>query len=83
MPRHTEKSIVRDAKQHLVGKKVVDVVYLSREQADCFGYRFRAPVLVLEGGTTLLPLADEEGNDVGALIGSVDDGGDILLPRLP
>jgi hypothetical protein len=48
------------AKQLMLGKKIVDVQY--GEYDGSFGL-----VIVLENGTQLYPMMDDEGNDVGAV----------------
>ena len=51
----------------LIGLKIVDVRYLDDSAMSERGWRRRPPILVLDDGTELMPLCDDEGNDGGAL----------------
>jgi len=67
-----EKLIEDEARKHLVGKKIDRVFYVDQEQADEAGWFARGIVIVLEDGTELVPLSDDEGNGPGAVATSLD-----------
>ena len=50
-----------------VGKTIIGIRYLSKEEADQLGLYQRAPVLKLSNGVEILPLQDDECNSAGAL----------------
>lgn len=66
------------AKELLVGKKIVDVGYLTSGEAEAMGWTKRPVVLTLDDGTYIFPSMDDEGNDGGALFSS-NEG----LPTIP
>lgn len=51
----------------LKGRTIVDVFYMSAAEADELGWQGRALVLTLDDGSQLIPQADDEGNDAGAM----------------
>ena len=55
------------AKTQLLGKKIVEVRYLSQEEADDLGWEERCVVIHLDDGNMIYPSRDDEGNDAGAL----------------
>lgn len=55
------------AKKQLLGRKIVDVRYMSQEEADDMGWSQRPVVMVLDDGNYLFPSRDDEGNDAGAI----------------
>jgi hypothetical protein len=55
----------------LEGRTIVHVRYLTEEEAeDWFG---RPVVMFLDNGEYIIPIADDEGNDGGALATSYED----------
>ena len=63
----TEKEWIKQASEELVGRKIVKVEWLPKDDAKKFGWHKRPIVLVLENGGYLFPMQDDEGNDGGAL----------------
>jgi hypothetical protein len=55
------------AKKQLLNRKIVDVRYLSEEEAENLGWTQRSVVMVLDDGNMIYPSSDDEGNDAGAL----------------
>lgn len=51
----------------LVGRKIKKVRYLNPEEVGGMGWRSSALVLVLDDGTLIWPMSDDEGNNAGAL----------------
>lgn len=50
------------------GKRIVNLFYLDSKQAqDYFGWDYTGVVLMLEDGSVLIPMSDEEGNGPGAV----------------
>lgn len=54
------------AKEILVGRTIKSARYMTEEEAEEGGLR-AGLVITLDNGTELLPMSDDEGNDVGAL----------------
>jgi hypothetical protein len=62
----------------LVGRKIVSVRYMTKEEVkDCAWFN-AAVILKLDNGTLLYPMADDEGNNAGALATTHED-----LPVIP
>ena len=51
----------------LVGRKIVDIRYLSAEEADSCGFYNQPICLFLDNGEWIMPMRDDEGNDCGAM----------------
>lgn len=65
-------------KEHLIGKKIVDVREMTEDEADeCWGWDTPGQVIVLDDGTELIPSRDPEGNDAGHLFIINKDGDQI------
>ncbi len=63
---------------HLVGRRITAIRYMSGSEADECGWMRRPVVLQFDDGHYLFPMQDDEGNDGGALATSYDD-----LPTVP
>jgi hypothetical protein len=81
MPISPENRILRDAKK-LVGLQIAGVRYMTEEERAALYIDNRGVVLLLSDGTTLYPMADDEGNDAGTLVVQAADGHETVLPRL-
>jgi hypothetical protein len=57
------------ATHNLVGKKIVNVRYMSTSEAEHMGWYSRSLVIQFDDGTIIYPSKDDEGNDAGALFG--------------
>jgi hypothetical protein len=51
----------------LLNRKIINVRYLTDEEMDAFGWRYKSIVLTLDDNTLVFPSRDDEGNDAGAL----------------
>jgi hypothetical protein len=78
----TETKWTQYGEKHLVGRKIVAVRYLTRDEAEALGWNERSVVLVLDNGAALYPSADDEGNGPGALFGN-DGDKEITCPVIP
>ncbi|MEY4263469.1 MAG: hypothetical protein RL373_37 [Pseudomonadota bacterium] len=56
-----------EAKEQLLGRKIVDVRYMSQEEADDLDWTERPVVFHLDDGNLIFASADDEGNNGGAL----------------
>ena len=66
-PLYKEKAKWAKEFNHLVGLKIVGIRYLTKEETDASAW-YSAPIVIeLEDGQALIPQADDEGNDGGAL----------------
>ena len=54
-------------KKHLVGRRIVDVEYMTSKEAEKSGWYARPICLLLDNNHWIVPMADDEGNDGGAL----------------
>ena len=55
------------AKKLLLGKKIVDVRYMTHKETHDMMWSHRGIVIMLDDGTDFIPQCDEEGNDAGCL----------------
>lgn len=55
--------------KYMVGQKITDVRWLTREQTDDYWeHWYDRPIqITLENGITLIPMADDEGNEAGVM----------------
>ena len=63
----SEKYWKKRASDALVGRKIVGVQYMTKENAEESGWYARPLFLILDDGSFLFPQSDDEGNDGGAL----------------
>ena len=63
---------------HLVGQKIVSVSFMSKTEAEEWGWYNRPIQLMLSDGHQLLISQDDEGNDGGSIFTSYKD-----LPIIP
>lgn len=69
-------------REHLQGRMIVAVDYLSDAEARELDW-FECPVvLTLDNGTQVMPWRDDEGNGAGALGGQTAAGEALLVPVL-
>ena len=61
------------AKKLLLGKKIVKVEYLPESEAEDMMWSSRPVVFMLDDGTWIMPMADDEGNNGGALAVGPDE----------
>lgn len=73
-----EKGWNEVAQKLLLGKKIVDVRYMSKEEMEDMGWNVRVVAFQTEDGLWFFPSRDDEGNDGGALFTS--DEKDSCLP---
>ncbi len=62
-----EKNWTDKAKKLLVGRKIVDVQFMTPKSAAQMGWHHRPIILVLDDGNFIYPSSDDEGNDGGSL----------------
>jgi hypothetical protein len=66
-------------KKHLVGKKIIDVKWLSpKESEKLMGWSQQPCEIYLDNGTVLTPSSDDEGNEAGAIFTNIKE-----LPTIP
>ena len=68
----------KEANDLLLGKKIVKVEYMHSEEAKDSMWESRGVRLILDDGTNILPMSDDEGNDGGALWLGNKDGEEVL-----
>ena len=54
------------AKHYLLNKRIVDIEYLDDETKEDYMWYSKPVVLILDDGSKLIPMQDDEGNDGGA-----------------
>ena len=67
------------AKTVLLGKKIVAVDYIDKKEADNYMWNYRGVSFILDDGTRVITMADDEGNDAGVLA-YLNEGVDSVLP---
>jgi hypothetical protein len=80
MPSPIEKRWTSYGQQHLVGRTIKSVRYMTFEEVEALGWSQRALVMELDNGTLIFPSADDEGNGAGALFGSDTGGEELTFP---
>lgn len=68
------------AREHLVGRTIRAASYMSSQEQDSQDWNASALVIELDNGTIIYPMADDEGNAPGALIGSTKGHDPLLFP---
>lgn len=61
------------AKKQLLGRRIVDVRYLTEEEAGDLGWGSRCVVMILDDGNIIYPSCDDEGNAAGSLFTNNED----------
>lgn len=59
---------IEEIVESLVGKKIKHIRYMSDEEMEKFGWSKRPIIILIEGGTLIIPQSDDEGNEGGAMI---------------
>ena len=67
MSKAAENRLIRDG-QKLVGLHITSIRYMTDAERQKLFIGSRAVVLTLSDGTILYPMADDEGNEAGALV---------------
>ena len=69
--------------KYMVGQKITDVRWLTREQTDDYWENWydRPIQITLENGITLIPMADDEGNEAGAMATNIPNMETIWVER--
>lgn len=70
------------ARKLLLGKTIINVNYMTQENADDMGWYSRPIMFELSDGTICYISTDDEGNDGGALFAADKNGQDLSLPTL-
>ena len=66
-PLYKEKKEWSNRFRNLLGKRIVGVRYLTKEETDASAW-YSSPIAIeLSDGSALIPQSDDEGNDGGAL----------------
>jgi hypothetical protein len=74
----TDKQWQKAVAHHLVGQKIVSVSFMSKTEAEEWGWYSRPIQLNLSDGHQLLISQDDEGNDGGSVFTTYED-----LPVIP
>ena len=69
----TESKWTKSAKNVLLGKKIVKVEYMTKDEAEDMGWSSRPIAFKLNDGTWVVAQMDDEGNDGGVLTYSHED----------
>ena len=76
----------REAAECLLGRTVVEVRYMTRDEAARYDWISRPVMIKFDNGLILIPAADDEGNNGGALFmewgGDDQKAGSEILPVL-
>ena len=64
--------MIKDIKKHLLNAKIVDIEYMSKEEADSHGW-YKAPgIITLSNGVVLIPIQDDEWNNGGSIATNIE-----------
>jgi len=80
MTRNILKFWSEKAHKELVGKKIVEARYLSKEEMAQLDWTQSVLVLTLDDGTLLFPSMDDEGNNGGAMFGQGPKNEEVVFP---
>ena len=53
--------------KQLCGRTIVSVRYMTPQEAESSGWYYQPILLILDDGTALCPMSDDEGNEASAL----------------
>ena len=69
MPKTKSKKLTWEEKisKQLVGRKIVEVRWMTKEEADESYWDHQPVLLILDDGTALCPMSDDEGNSAGSI----------------
>ena len=78
MPKTKSTKEIRDAaeqtyrwqkkiEKQLCGRTIVSVRYMTPQEAKSSGWYYQPILLILDDGTALCPMSDDEGNEASAL----------------
>ena len=59
--------------ESLIGRKIVGARYMTKEEAEEWGFYSQPIVLLLDDRNFIFPSRDDEGNDAGALFSSKEE----------
>ncbi len=68
MTTDIERRDTQTACRALVGRRITGVRYMTADEAEAFGWRYRPLVIDLDDGTAVFPIADEAMNEAAALL---------------
>ena len=72
----TYKQHAEKMRAALQGRKIIEVRYMTKKEADDWGWYSRPIVMFLDDKSFLIPMRDDEGNDGGAIhSNAVEHGG--------
>lgn len=78
MNEELKRKWVQEISEVLVGKSIVRVDYLTKEEMSELGIARSGIVLVLNDQNCIFPMSDDEGNDAGSLFTTYE-----RLPVIP
>ena len=73
-----QKQWEKDIAEKLIGRTIAKVEYMSKFEAEDYGWYKRPIIITLDDGKILSPMADDEGNNGGAIATTYKD-----LPTIP
>ena len=79
-PLYKEKADWAQRFKNLIGKRIVGVRYLTKEETEANGWYSSPIVIALSDRSALIPQSDDEGNDGGALWIANSKGKEDLAP---
>ena len=77
---NTKLKWLKEMEQHLLGRTIVGIRYLTNQETQDMGWENSALVLVLNDGSLIFPSTDDEGNNAGALFGQTRKGDSFEAP---
>jgi len=72
MSENWYKNYMKNIEENLIGAKIIKVEYLSaKDSNDIFGWDYQPIQITLDNGVMLVPSADDEGNNAGAIFTNI------------
>lgn len=65
--QNVEKDFVAKCKKQLLGRTIKNIRFMTEEEREANGWSNRGIVIVLDDNHILYPMADDEGNNSGAM----------------
>ena len=71
------------AEKALLGKKIVKVEYMKPEESNNYMWDYRCVTFILNDGTRVIPMCDDEGNNAGVLSCLMREEDEVIEEILP
>ena len=80
-PERLHEATQRKLQRMLLGQKVKEIRWLTKEEADESGWYYQPIQITFENGVMLAPMSDDEGNEAGAMATNIPSMETIWVER--